>query len=591
MSAGRPFGKVLVANRGEIAVRVIRACRDLGIASVAVYSEPDAGALHVRLADEAYPLSGASPAETYLDVDAIVKAAVDSGADAVHPGYGFLSESTALARAVAAAGIVFVGPGVDAIAVMGSKVSARAAAVAAGVPLAPGSDGPVESADEVRAFAAAHGYPVAVKASYGGGGRGMRIVRDDAEADGAVAAARREAQAYFGQAEIYLERYLERPRHVEVQVFGDQHGTVVSVGSRDCTVQRRHQKLIEEAPCGVISPGTREAMEAAAVALARSVGYVGAGTVEFLVEDDRFYFLEMNTRLQVEHPVTELVSGIDLVAEQLRVAAGWPLSFRQSDVVIRGHAIELRINAEDPTDGRFRPVPGPITTLRPPLGYGTRFDAGYESGDVVSEHYDGLLGKLVVHAADRRGAIDRALRALGELSVAGVPTTAAAHEVILRHPVFRADEHVTTWLETDPELRAALAAPEETVPLTETVTAPADRSLVTVGGRQFWIPYHGGSAASAPAAPPPPTTAGASSRRSAGMSGSADGVVRAPMQGTIAAVAVAAGAEVAATDVVCVLEAMKMENPITAGRAGRVVDVRVSVGSGVSPGDTLLVIE
>ncbi|MEU8251213.1 biotin carboxylase N-terminal domain-containing protein [Nonomuraea sp. NPDC048916] len=585
------FGKVLVANRGEIAVRVIRACRDLGIRSVAVHSAADAGALHVRLADEAYALPGTSPADTYLNVELIMKVLAESQADAVHPGYGFLSESTALAEAVIEAGREFVGPGTEAIAVMGSKVSARKAAAAAGVPLVPGSDGPVASGDDVRAFAARHGYPITVKASYGGGGRGMRIVRDDAEADDAVAAARREAQAYFGQPEIYLERYLERPRHVEVQIIADRHGAVVSAGNRDCTVQRRHQKLIEEAPCTVISEATRQAMDAAAVALAASVGYVGAGTVEFLVEDDAFYFLEMNTRLQVEHPVTELVTGIDLVAEQLRVAAGLPLSFGQADVAVRGHALEMRINAEDPADGLFRPTPGTVAELRPPLGYGVRFDSGYEAGDVVSEYYDGLLGKLVVHAKDRPSAIARALRALEELRVAGVATTRPAHLAVLRHPVFTADSHHTTWLETDAGLKESLASPAPETRPAEAAAEP-DRSIVLVAGREHWIPFHAERAAgvaAAPATAPPPSASGP--RRAAGMSGSSDGIVRAPMQGTIAAVSARVGAEVGAGDVVCVLEAMKMENPVTAGKAGRVTEIRVAVGAGVSPGDTLVVIE
>ncbi|MEV4105343.1 acetyl-CoA carboxylase biotin carboxylase subunit [Nonomuraea sp. NPDC049649] len=589
MTGSPLFGKVLVANRGEIAVRVIRACRDLGITSVAVHSDADADALHVRLADEAYALPGTSPADTYLNVDMIMKALSESEACAVHPGYGFLSESTVLAEAVTKAGKVFIGPPTEAISVMGSKVTARQAAERAGVPLVPGSDGPVTSGDDVRAFGDRHGYPIAVKASYGGGGRGMRIVRDGAEADEAVAAAQREAQAYFGQPEIYLERYLERPRHVEVQIVADTHGGVISLGNRDCTVQRRHQKLIEEAPCTVISDATRRAMDEAAVALAASVGYVGAGTVEFLVEDDAFYFLEMNTRLQVEHPVTELVTGVDLVAEQIRVAAGLPLSIRAEDVVMRGHALELRINAEDPTSGLFRPTPGKLTELRPPLGFGVRFDGGYETGDTVSEYYDGLIGKLIVHAQDRPAAIARARRALSELRVSGVATTRPAHDAVLGHPEFVGDRHHTTWLETDADLAHALTPAETEAAAPEPV---ADRSLVVVAGREYWIPYHAEPAAGAAAPPqaaPPPS--GSSRRRSAGMAGSSDGIVRAPMQGTIAAVSAQVGSEVGADDVVCVLEAMKMENPVTAGKAGRVTEVRVTVGAGVSPGDTLLVIE
>jgi acetyl-CoA/propionyl-CoA carboxylase biotin carboxyl carrier protein len=446
----------------------------------------------------------------------------------------------------------------------------------------------------VRAFGAEHGYPIAIKASHGGGGRGMRIVRAAKDADAAFEAAQREARAYFAQPEVYLERYLERPRHVEVQIFGDRHGTVVSVGNRDCTVQRRHQKLVEEAPCAVLAETTRQEMEAAAVALAASVGYVGAGTVEFLVEDDRFYFLEMNTRLQVEHPVTEMVTGLDLVAEQLRVASGMPLSFSQADIALRGHAIELRVNAEDPTDGLFRPTPGRLGELRAPQGYGVRFDCGYEAGDTVSEFYDGLIGKLVVHAADRPAAIGRALRALSELRVSGVATTVPAHEAVLRHPVFRSDTHFTTWLETDPVLRESLAAPAEPAGAEcDGETTVSDRSLVTVGGRRYWIPFVAEDGAAGTAAPPPApaVSAAGGARRSAGMSGSPDGIVRAPMQGTIAAVTAVVGAEVAADDVVCVLEAMKMENPVTAGKPGTVAEVRVQVGTSVSPGDTLVVIQ
>jgi acetyl-CoA/propionyl-CoA carboxylase biotin carboxyl carrier protein len=596
-----PLSRVLVANRGEIAVRVIRACKDLGITSVAVHSEPDAHAMHVRLADESVLLPGASATETYLNIDLIVRVMKDTGADAVHPGYGFLAESADFARAVEAAGGVFIGPDADAITVMGSKVSARSAAVEAGVPLTPGSDGPITTPDEIRDFAGRHGYPVAVKASFGGGGRGMRVIRDDGSVVESLNAAQREAQAYFGHPEVYVEKYLERPRHVEVQVFGDQHGNVVALSTRDCTVQRRHQKLVEEAPCAVISPTTDDAMCSAAVALARSVGYVGAGTLEFLVEDDAFYFLEMNTRLQVEHPVTEAITGLDLVAEQLRVAAGFPLSFAQSDVTARGHALELRINAEDPADLVFRPVPGAIEKLTPPSGFGTRWDGGYQTGDSVSEYYDGLIGKLVVHATDRPSAIARAQRALDELEVRGIPTTALAHRAILSHPTFAADQHTTTWLENDGDLRAQLTVPstppEELPEVSEAedVTDGRGRSTVTVGGRTYWVPQvsqtEGGPGAAAPGDFGSAPAAGNNRRRASGMTGSADGVVRAPMQGTIVALSAEVGDIVSESDVVCVLEAMKMENPVTAGRAGRVTRVDVVVGGGVSPGDTIVVIE
>lgn len=597
----RPLTRVLVANRGEIAVRVFRACKDLGITSVAVHSEPDSDAMHVRLADEAVLLPGSSAAETYLNIDLIVRVMKDTGADAVHPGYGFLAESAEFARAVEAAGGVFIGPGAEAISVMGSKVSARNAAIAAGVPLTPGSAGPINSPEEVGEFADLHGYPVAVKASFGGGGRGMRVIRDDPSVGESLSAAQREAQAYFGHAEVYVEKYLERPRHVEVQVFGDHHGNVVALSTRDCTVQRRHQKLIEEAPCAVISTSTGDAMCSAAVALASSVGYVGAGTVEFLVEDDEFYFLEMNTRLQVEHPVTEAVTGIDLVAEQLRVAGGFPLSFKQAEVAARGHALELRINAEDPADGLFRPVPGAIEKLTAPSGYGTRWDGGYGTGDAVSEYYDGLIGKLVVHAADRQSAIVRAQRALAELEVHGIPTTAPAHRAILSHPTFMADQHTTTWLENDADLRAQLSepstSPEELpeVPQTMDAARSRDRSTVTVAGRTYWVPQVNQHPTSPGSTIPGDlgiaATSGNSRRRASGMAGSADGVVRAPMQGTIVSLSTKVGDIVTETDVVCVLEAMKMENPVSAGKAGRVARVDVAVGGGVSPGDTILFIE
>uniref|UniRef100_UPI001600ED11 acetyl-CoA carboxylase biotin carboxylase subunit n=1 Tax=Nocardioides stalactiti TaxID=2755356 RepID=UPI001600ED11 len=422
-----PFTKVLIANRGEIAVRVIRTCRDLGIATVAIHSDVDADALHVRMADEAVSLGGTTAAESYLDVAKIVGAIEQSGAEAVHPGYGFLSENAEFVSAVQRAGCVFVGPPAPAMELMGSKLSARAAAAAAGVPTIPGSEHPVVDGDEVRAFATIHGYPLAVKASYGGGGRGMRVVHGADEADAAVDSARREATAYFGEPEVYVERYLERPRHVEVQVLADELGNVVAIGTRDCSVQRRHQKLLEEAPASSVSPETADAMGQASIALAKAVDYRGAGTLEFLAQDDEFFFLEMNTRLQVEHPVSEAVSVIgsgeplDLVAEQLRMAAGLPISFEQADLTIRGHAIELRINAEDPRGGTFLPTPGPITALATPPR--VRFDTGYERGDVVSEHYDGLVGKLVVWGADRAAAVAGARRALRELGVGGIRTT------------------------------------------------------------------------------------------------------------------------------------------------------------------------
>lgn len=586
------LSKVLIANRGEIAVRVIRACRELGIGSVAVYSELDRDALHVRLADEAYALGGQTAAESYLNTDAIVDVIERSGADGVHPGYGFFSENADFARRITEkGGVAWIGPPAEAIDRMGDKISARLAADEANVAGVPGITEPVTSVDQVVAFGEEHGWPVAIKAAYGGGGRGMKVVPDAASAADAMESAQREALAYFGRDEIYLERYLVWPRHVEMQIIADTHGSCVWLGERDCSAQRRHQKLIEESPAPAFPDEVRQAMGEASVRVAQACGYVNAGTVEFLFEDGEFYFLEMNTRLQVEHPVTEMVTGVDLVAEQIRVASGEPLSITQEGIERRGHAIEVRINAEDPAEGRFLPSPGKITELRAPDGFGTRFDGGYEAGDEISQFYDNLVGKLVTWGADRDTARRRMLRALDELVVEGVATTVPADVAILEHPDFIAAEHSTKWVEDRLDLAgvkapAAPAAPDDDEPR---VQRDVD---VEVDGRRYqvklWVPEVAAPAAGGKAAPSarPRRSAAASSGGPVGA-----GTVTVPMQGTIVKVLVAEGDEVEAGQALCVLEAMKMENNITSEAAGVVKELRVEAGASVGSGDVVAVIE
>ncbi len=587
------FRKVLIANRAEIAVRVIRACRELGIATVAVYSDLDRRSLHVRLADEAYALGGVTAAESYLNTDSILDAISRSGADAVHPGYGFFSENADFARAITDRGVTFVGPPPEAIDLMGDKLSSRTTALAAGVPVVPGSDGSVTTASEVVAFGDTHGWPVAIKAAYGGGGRGMRVVEGPESATSALEAARREGHAYFGRDEVYLERYLDWPRHIEMQIFADRHGHVVWMGERDCSAQRRHQKLIEETPAPGLPEAVRQAMGESAVAVARACGYVNAGTVEYLYQDGEYFFLEMNTRLQVEHTVTELACGLDMVAEQLRVAAGEPLSFTQDSLVRRGHAIECRINAEDPAGGRFLPSPGTLTRFSRPGGFGVRIDAGYGEGDAISQHYDNLIAKYLTWGQDREEARRRMLRVLRESAIEGVTTNMAAHLRVLEHPDFVAGVHSTRWVEDrldfsdiPPGPLAAGGAAGGGPPMT---ARPVD---VEVEGRRYevrvWLPEvaGGGGAAPAPApAPRRPSSAAAAAPAAGG------GRVVAPMQGTIVEVLVTVGETVAVGQGVCLLEAMKMENLVVADRAGRVAEVRVVPGDNVGAGDVLAVIE
>jgi len=584
--------KILIANRGEIAVRVIRTCRELGIGTVAVYSNLDRDALHVRMADEAYALGGESAAESYLNTEAILHAIEQSGADGVHPGYGFFSENTDFARAITGRGVTFIGPPPEAIEVMGDKISSRLAAEKAGVAGVPGRSEPLASAEEVVAFGDLHGWPVAIKAAYGGGGRGMKVVAAAEDAADAMEAAAREAQAYFGRPEIYLERYLAWPRHVEMQVLGDQQGTTLWLGERDCSAQRRHQKLIEESPAPDFPEDVRHAMGTAAVKVSQACGYYNAGTVEFLYQDGEFYFLEMNTRLQVEHPVTELVSGLDLVAWQIRIASGEPLDFTQDEIRRHGHAIEVRINAEDPSGGRFSPSPGTLTAFHQPSGPGVRLDAGYEAGDTISQYYDNLIAKLIVWAPDREAARRRMLRAIGETRVAGVATTLPAHEAILSHADFAAAKHSTKWVEetldlsglvTEPAGVPAPAPSEDEVPTVQRdVTAEVDGRRFSV---RLWVPDLGTATATGRGAGRPKRAAASA------VAGTGSGQVTVPMQGTIVKVLVSVGDVVEVGQAVCLLEAMKMENAVAAEKDGVVKEVRVSAGDSVGAGDVVAVIE
>jgi len=585
--------KILIANRGEIAVRVIRACQEMGIATVAVYSDLDRDALHVRLADEAYSLGGTTAAESYLNTELILDVIERSGADGVHPGYGFFSENTDFARAITERGVTFIGPPPGAIEIMGDKVSSRIAAQAAGVQGVPGPTEFLKDSSEVVAFGKAHGWPVAIKAAYGGGGRGMRVVRSEDEAAEAFDSAQSEALKGFGRDECYVERYLTWPRHIEMQIIADTHGNCVWIAERDCSAQRRHQKLVEESPAPNFPAEIRQAMGEAAVTVAKACGYFNAGTVEFLFQDGEFFFLEMNTRLQVEHPVTEMVSGIDLVAEQIRVASGLPLSFTQESIELRGHAIEIRINAEDPAQGKFLPSPGHITTLVPPAGFGTRWDGGYESGDTVSQYYDNLVGKLICWGSDRETAIRRTLRALHEFRIEGIATTIPADLAILEHQDFVDGIHSTKWVEDTLDLSGVGSS--STVADGES-EAKVQRDVdVEVNGKRFsvkvFVPESQAGAVVAGG-----SVGGASRPRRSGGGGGAgagggSGAVAVPMQGTIVKILVEVGQEVEAGATVCVLEAMKMENNITAEKAGTVKEIKVAVGDSVGSGDVVVVIE
>ena len=583
--------KVLIANRGEIAVRVMRTCRELGIATVAVYSELDRHALHVRVADEAYALGGSTAAESYLNTEAILAIIERSGADAVHPGYGFFSENTDFARAITSRGVTFIGPPPEAIEVMGDKISSRLAAERAGVAGVPGRNETLQHADEVVEFGREFGWPVAIKAAYGGGGRGMKVVTGPDEAAAAFESAQREALSYFGRAECYVERYLTWPRHIEMQVLADTHGNTLWLGERDCSAQRRHQKLVEESPAANFPDAIRVAMGEAAVKVSRACGYVNAGTVEFLYQDDEFFFLEMNTRLQVEHPVTELVTGLDLVEWQLRIASGEALPFGQDDIRRDGHAIEIRINAEDPAGGRFVPSPGTITAFRQPAGPGVRLDAGYETGDTISQYYDNLIGKLIVWAPDRERARRRMLRAIEETTIDGVATTLPADTIILSSDDFVNGTHSTKWVEetldfsgiTSPGASGAGAGAGDGL-VRRDVLAEVDGRRVTVA---LWLDDTGDDGLGKP------TSTAAKPRRQhhAGVVGSGSGTVSVPMQGTIVKVSVEVGQSVNAGDTLVILEAMKMENAVGAEKSGVVTAIKVKPGDAVSAGDVVAVVE
>jgi acetyl-CoA/propionyl-CoA carboxylase biotin carboxyl carrier protein len=590
------FRKVLIASRGEIAARIVRACAELGVSSVVVFSDADEKARHVRLAGEAVRLPGSSPADTYLNAERIVEAAVATGADAVHPGYGFLSENAEFAARVRQAGCAFVGPSAETIAALGDKVAARALAVEAGIPVVPGHHGDTTTSDtttsdlitaDLRRLGAEHGWPLLLKAAHGGGGRGLRVVRSvDELDDDLVEQLRASAATAFGDGTVYAERYLEQARHIEVQILADQHGTTVSLGDRDCSVQRRHQKLLEEAPAPGLSDGLRAGLADAARRLAVHAGYTGVGTVEFLVEGENFYFLEMNTRLQVEHTVTEEVFGLDLVHEQLRVAAGEPVGEAASRGVPRGHAIECRINAEDPADG-FRPTPGRIEELRAPLGPGVRLDTGYESGDEVPPFYDSLIAKLIVWAPTRETAVSRLRAALEDLRVDGVPTTVGVFATVARDPDFRRGGVTTRWFEET--LAPVMADAPGTAPPELSPEPPGHGAWI--GGRFHRLPVLARDAAPGRAAGQRRPSARRDRRAREAQELVGERRITSPMQGTVIALAVADGDTVRRGEVLVTVEAMKMENAVVAPTTARVKAVAVRTGALVALGDLLLTLE
>jgi len=575
--------KVLIANRGEIAVRVIRACRDAGYSSVAVYADPDRDARHVRMADEAYALGGNTPAESYLDIAKVVAAAERSGADAVHPGYGFLSENAHFAEAVIAAGLTWIGPSPQAIRDLGDKVTARHIAMRAGAPLVPGTSDPVSGPDDVLAFAAEHGLPVAIKAAFGGGGRGLKVARTMEEIPELFASAVREAQAAFGRGECFVERYLDKPRHVEAQVLADQHGNVVVVGTRDCSLQRRHQKLVEEAPAPFLSDAQREQIHRSAKAICREAHYWGAGTVEYLVgQDGTVSFLEVNTRLQVEHPVTEETTGVDLVREQFRVAEGEVLRLTE-DPAPSGHAFEFRINGEDPGRG-FLPAPGTVTTYIEPGGPGVRVDSGIEPNSVVSGAFDSLLAKVIVWGESRDEALARSRRALDEMVVDGMATALPFHRAVVRDPAFTSHPFTvhTRWMETefDNQIPPFAGAAEAAVD-----AASREIVVVEVGGKRLEVSLPAGFGSGGGAGPRKAAPKRSAGKRSA--SGASGDSLIAPMQGTIVKVAVSDGDVVSAGDLVVVLEAMKMEQPLNAHKSGTITGLAAQVGAVVTSGATI----